>query len=465
MATQPLPERPSLDRLRRHARDVQTSQGGPLHLAQLAVARSYGFPSWTRLVHGVDEITRYRRDALPADPADPVGAFCVEGVLTYGDADGPDRWARARARLTADPDLVRREVAAAAVATDPDALAEHLQRDPAAATRDAGPLRWAPLLYLAYSRLDTDRARLQQCLDVLLADANAGFFLDGLPTPFTALTGVFGSGTPDRPAHPHQQLFAQRLLRAGADPNDGQALYNRMFVPADDHLELLFAHGLGTGDGGIWHRRLPEATETPQVMLTAQLAWAVMHGLSARIRLLAAHGVDVRAPIEVTRIVGSRPITPLDLAVRSGRQDSIDTLGELGVVELDPESRLIRAVLGGRPVAAGEVERLRRTYPSLVLRAAIADDLVGVRRLVASGFDVNAYGRQDTVIEQEWETALHHAAGEGKVELVGLLLELGADPTLRDRRFDSTPRGWAEHLRQDRVIELLTAAEHRRPGR
>ncbi len=465
MATQPLPERPSLDRLRRRARDVQTSQGGPLHLAQLEVARSYGFPSWTRLVRGVEEITRYRRDALPADPADPVGAFCVEGVLTYSDADGPDRWARARARLAADPDLVHREVAAAAVAADPDALAGHLNRDPAAATRDTGPLRWAPLLYLAYSRLDTNRAHLQQCLDLLLADANAGFFLDGLPTPFTALTGVFGSGTADRPAHPHQQLFGERLLRAGADPNDGQALYNRMFVPADDHLELLFAHGLGTGDGGIWHRRLPEATEAPQVMLTAQLAWAVMHGLSARIRLLAAHGVDVRAPIEVARIVGSRPIAPLDLAVRSGRQDSIDALCELGADELDPQSRLIQAVLGGQTVAAGEVDRLRRTYPSLVLRAAVADDLTGVRRLVEAGFDVNAYGRQDIVIEQEWETALHHAAGEGKVELVELLLELGADPSLQDHRFDSTPLGWAEHLEQPDTAALLTAGGRRRPGR
>ena len=457
MATRPLPERPSIDRLRRQAREVQRADGGPLHPAQLAVARSYGFASWTRMVRGIEEITRFRRDSLPADPDDPIGAFCVEGVLTYRDADGPQRWARARAALAADPDLLRRDVAAAAVAADPNALAGHLNRDPAAATRDAGPLRWPPLLYLAYSRLGGGNSELQKCLDLLLGDANAGFFLDGLPTPFTALTGVFGSATTDRPAHPHHEWFAQRLLRAGADPNDGQALYNRMFVPADDHLRLLFAHGLGTGDGGIWHRRLPEVTETPQVMLSAQLAWAVMHGMADRVRLLAENGVDLRAPIEVARIVGTPSATPLQLAVRSGQRASIDALRELGVADLDPESRLIDALLAGRSVPTSDVDRSRRRYPSLVLRAAVAGNQTGVRRLVEAGFDVNAYGRQDTVIEQEWETALHHAAGEGKVEITELLLQLGADPTLRDRRFDSTPLDWAEHLDQPATAALLRA--------
>ena len=64
-------------------------------------------------------------------------------------------------------------------------------------------------------------------------------------------------------------------------------------------------------------------------------------------------------------------------------------------------------------------------------------------------------GRQDIPVEQEWETALHFAAGEGDLDLVERLLTAGADPNLRDRRFDSTPLGWAEHLDHPEVAARL----------
>lgn len=54
-----------------------------------------------------------------------------------------------------------------------------------------------------------------------------------------------------------------------------------------------------------------------------------------------------------------------------------------------------------------------------------------------------------------WETALHHAAGEGKLELARHLLQLGADPTLRDHRFGATPLGWAEHFGRRELVGLL----------
>ena len=34
-------------------------------------------------------------------------------------------------------------------------------------------------------------------------------------------------------------------IEAGADPNDAQTLYNRMFSRDDEHLRFLFAHGMG----------------------------------------------------------------------------------------------------------------------------------------------------------------------------------------------------------------------------
>jgi hypothetical protein len=48
------------------------------------------------------------------------------------------------------------------------------------------------------------------------------------------------------------------------------------------------------------------------------------------------------------------------------------------------------------------------------------------------------------------------------LELARTLLRLGADPDIRDNRFDSTPLGWARHFGQQPLIDLLeplTAAQ------
>lgn len=48
-----LPARPSLEQLRKQAKDASRSRGIPLHQAQLDLARRYGFESWPKLVHHV----------------------------------------------------------------------------------------------------------------------------------------------------------------------------------------------------------------------------------------------------------------------------------------------------------------------------------------------------------------------------------------------------------------------------
>jgi ankyrin repeat protein len=47
------------------------------------------------------------------------------------------------------------------------------------------------------------------------------------------------------------------------------------------------------------------------------------------------------------------------------------------------------------------------------------------------------------------------AAEDGNLELARTLLRLGADPDIRDHRFDSTPLGWARYFGQQPLIELL----------
>ncbi|KRD08012.1 hypothetical protein ASE48_10340 [Mycobacterium sp. Root265] len=63
--------------------------------------------------------------------------------------------------------------------------------------------------------------------------------------------------------------------------------------------------------------------------------------------------------------------------------------------------------------------------------------------------------------DAEGATALHHAAWSGDLALIRQLLDAGADPSLRDTRFDATPLGWAEHAYQDEAAALLRLSSDR----
>ncbi len=340
-----LPDQPSLEQLRKQAKDLRRAEGIGLSAAQLAVARRYGFASWTRLKQHVEFVTRYSRfpDRVTAD-ADPAAEFLRLACLTYAD-DQPERWDQARRLLDLDRGIVAGNVYVAAATADAGELRRVLAADPGAARREGGPYRWEPLFYLAYARHDPEVS-----LDAVLgsarllldagADPNAGYLWHGLPTPFTVLTGVFGEGElgPIRqPRHPHSIALARLLLEAGADPNDGQALYNRMFEPGNDHLELLLEFGLGDrrrrarGAGGSATR-----STAPAAMVRGELAWAITHGLADRVRLLVGHGVDLTAPFD-------DGVTVTSMAATTGHPELIDYLVEHGAPALGPDARRTRS--------------------------------------------------------------------------------------------------------------------------
>lgn len=52
-------------------------------------------------------------------------------------------------------------------------------------------------------------------------------------------------------------------------------------------------------------------------------------------------------------------------------------------------------------------------------------------------------------VDRDGSTALHEAAYCGRADSVRHLLAHGADPTLRDARFGSTPLGWCCHQRDE----------------
>ncbi len=420
-----LPANPDLEHLRRDARQLQRAvrslqpralghvarhhpAGAPgdpatfaLSDAQLVVARALGFASWPRLRAYLAAAADLSRDPAALDTAaldaaaldtaaldtaalDPVAdevedaesacAAAALACLTYTDRDGPERWTRAAELLAADPDLARRDVFVAAVAGDAEALRSHVAADPGAATREGGPFRWPPLLYLVYSRVpQVDAVGSARVLLDAGADPDSGYLWQGLPTAFTALTGVLGEGEqgPGRqPRHRQWRALAELLLDRGADPNDRQALYNRMFNRDDSHLELLLAHGLGRPSSEVWARRTGEPAETVEEMLARQVDWARDHGFTDRLALLVAHGV---ADPAVTAVTGVAP-TPRAPDGRTALHDAafmddVEQVRALLDAGADPEAR--DAVHATRPYEWAVWARADRA--AAVLREVTSD--------------------------------------------------------------------------------------------
>ena len=455
---------------RHHPQPQAAAPGQPLTLtgAQLVVARAYGFDSWPQLVAHLAAAAPLRSDpTVHGPPGEPAAdRFCRLACLTWTADDHPDHRAAADGLLQTGPGLVRESVFAAAAAADPVAVAHHLRADPARATAAGGPHGWVPLLYLCASRAGAAASdeRVLATARLLLdagADPDAGFLWQGLVPPFTALTAAFGEGEQGpvrQPRHPHATALARLLLRAGADPNDGQTLYNRVFRPDDDHLVLLLEHGLGTGDGGPWRRRLGSAMPSPAQLLREQVERAVEYGYPGRVRLLAAAGADVRTPL-------TDGTTLAEGAARRGDDAVLSALLEGGAPApgLDDVDRLIGAALAGDVTRVGA---LTRADPQLAARARARrpDAAAAVRRpdavplLVRLGFDLDrAPGNR---------TALHEAAMADDLPLVRALVEAGADPGVVDDEHGSTPLGWAEHTGAAAAGHFLTALvkPRRSPG-
>ncbi|HEV7653693.1 MAG TPA: ankyrin repeat domain-containing protein [Mycobacteriales bacterium] len=468
MPTLRLPDDPSIAHLRRLARRLQRSvrtgdrdavalvaryrfEPGPsfaLSAAQLVVARECGFASWPVARAQLERLAEFRRDpdATPAS-ADPADDYCRLACLVYSGDDGPDRWAAAVVSFR--PALAEGSVFAAAAAGDAVALAAHLDADPGAASRPGGPYGWEPLLYLTYSRVpQADPLRAATLLLDAGADPDAGYAWHGLTPPFTALTGVFGEGEqgPGRqPRHPRSLELGRLLLAAGADPNDGQTLYNRMFVPDDDFLPLLFEYGLGREASGVWRQRLGGALETPAEMLARPLTWAAAHGFTERVRLLLGHGVDPDAVSPEGRA--------LSLAAAAGHREIVALLLAAGAtpITLSPVDALVAAVLAGDEdgVDPAVLPAALAARPGLVAEAVDAGADPGLA--VRLGFPVSA--------PADGQTALHTAAWAGSLELARRLVELGADLDARDDRFGGRPVDWAVHAHHPELVTYLRAAE------
>jgi hypothetical protein len=418
--------------------------------ALLVIARQYGFASWPKLKAHVQLLHRFTGEPHRADPTTAPDRFLAHACLAYG-GDDPARIERARELLS--PELIRGNVHVAAAAGDAAAVAALLADDRSLAGTRGGPHRWEPLLYLAYSRVGTgDALVVARLLLDAGADPNAGYLWEG-SYAFTALTGVLGEGedAPNQPRHPQWEALARLLLDRGADANDSQGLYNRMFGRTDDHLRLLFEYGLGAGDGGPWYHRFPKVLPSPAQMVEDQLLWAAEHGLAARAELLLAHGCN---PDGLGFWFTDRPGgTALRRALDSGSDQVVALLRAAGAADVmvTPEAALLAEALAGRTPTAdpATLAAARKLQPDAIRRAVELRRPNAIRVLTTLGFDLDAGPR----------TALHEAAYNGQLEITQLLVSLGADPFRRDTEYDGTALNWAEHAHQDEVADYLRSLD------
>jgi len=413
-----LPHRPDLRHLRDEAKRRRKAGEFPsIALAQLALAREYGFRSWPRL--------KFHVEALTLDAAERAAAL-IDSAMS-------DDLRRARALLDADPALARHDLACACATGEVDDVSRRLAARPAAVSEPTGPNGWAPILYACFSRLlrgDPERATgIREVVRRLLsagADPNASYVKgEWLQVALYGAAGI--AGDPE---------LTRTLLEAGADPTDdrdglhgNEVLYHACefrdptcamlvidagarqdFVdydlgralnfPNPEMIEMFCTHGARADAGhlhqAVWRRRPP--------------------------RTVAAL-LDAGAPIDAPDQNG---LTPLQVAIRWGEEEVAALLRERGAdaAAVTDEDRALGALIAGagHDVPSGVALSL---LDQMVMGSVEGGHLQAMRRLLDAGARIDGDPDGD-------EIPLGHACWRGRVQMTRDLVERGAALTFRD---------------------------------
>jgi uncharacterized protein len=154
-------------------------------------------------------------------------------------------------------------------------------------------------------------------------------------------------------------------------------------------------------------------------------------------------------------------LTPLDQAALSGEAELAQMLIERGAT-----LRLPAAVALGRVT---DIERLLRDdpdslkpgqrYGTQLVRAAERAPGQVIRRLIEAGASVNVRDDPATAMDETTNyTPLHAAAWNSNLEAISVLLEHGADPTVRDGRYCGSPASWANYAGKLEARDLILRA-------
>jgi ankyrin repeat protein len=165
------------------------------------------------------------------------------------------------------------------------------------------------------------------------------------------------------------------------------------------------------------------------------------------VRLLLDLGEDPCA----TDATGATPLTtaaqehadPAIIAMLEQGGATLDFVAALNLERYD----LAETMLREDPARVGPHGR-----DTIALHLAVSKKNVdAVRWLIAHGVDVDAKRRM-------WDcnhTALHMTTENGAIDIARILLDAGADPDIRDDKYDATALGWADFFGRDDFATLI----------
>lgn len=473
-----LPARANLEHLRNEAkqrlkelraRDAEAR----LSDAQLLVAREYGFPSWRRLKAAVDDRERDRVFAAARDGDLPTVRRALESGFNPGasDASGRSLHQLAKSLGHTELELLMREYQERDERSDGVKQAVKATQDAAADGRtddlrrlldehpdllDARGVdfnKQTALHKAAWkNRLECVRLLLERGADVRVRDYGDNayalhFAAEGADLAIVRMLVEAGSEI-DGEGDDHQvgvlgwatclgkvrEDVAQYLLDAGAKLNIWSAI---ALDRADDVRAFV-------GNPSILSARSSRNDHHRTVLHPAAAV-----NRPSMVRLL----LELGARADATDDTGA---TALTVAAVEKADPSILTMLEQAGARLD----LLTALTLGRYDLA---ERMLAQDPARIGpdgRDTIALHLLvakrnadGVRWLIEHGVDLNA----KRVLWDCNHTALHLTTElpGGAIELTRILLDAGADPDIRDDKYEATVLGWAEYLGQPQIAELL----------
>ncbi|HEY4241287.1 MAG TPA: ankyrin repeat domain-containing protein [Kofleriaceae bacterium] len=227
------------------------------------------------------------------------------------------------------------------------------------------------------------------------------------------------------------------LLRAGADASGVNAEYAGwsplMLAKREKHRRLLREHGakIGLGEALLLgdDKRLKRILRKPLPAELGDGSWLGLARTPKAIDWLVARGAS-------TTDKDRWGATPMEAISRSGKRAKLllRHLEKRGIAVDDAAFARIgdKRALKGRPESW--------TRPDVVKSAVDFRHHALVAWLLDHGADPNARATN----RPTHDTCLHAAVWNGDARMVELLLERGADPTLRDEEHHGTPYEWAE---------------------
>jgi ankyrin repeat protein len=480
---QALPANPDLDWLKKAAKKRLAAlraakPDARLYEAQLAVANDYGFRSWRALKAHVEAVNPSLPDRDSVFDAARAGDIeAVRRAFASGfnpatpDHDGRTIFQIAKERRHQAIEMLARDVqggrirsgaeaeavqgiASAAQSGDVEALRQRLDARPDLINALAGRgFPKATALHLAALRNQHEAARL---LIARGADLDAREFPDNaVPLHFAAMYGDLE--------------MIRLLVEAGADvdgkgddPEVGILGWATCFRQVrEDVAEYLLSHGATLN---LWSAIALDKVDDVRAMVARDPALVAARMTRGHHRRTPLHHAAARNRLAIVQLLlelGADPnaadatgATALTTAAQENADPAIASALAAAGAKLD----FLTAVNTER---YAEVEAMLRDDPArigpdgrdtIALHLAVSKrNLNAIRWLIAHGVDVNAKRLM-------WDcdhTALHMTVESGEIDIARLLLDAGADPSIRDDKFNSTALGWADFFGRSDFAELI----------